>query len=85
MLAHDTPWIVRRTPLSGIVKRQVGQLSRLVDDLLDVSRISQGRIDLKMEIVELKTLIEMSRETVAPLMGEKQHELSIMQAHEPYM
>jgi signal transduction histidine kinase/FixJ family two-component response regulator len=67
----------------GIVKRQVKQLSRLVDDLLDVSRISQGRIDLKMEIVDLKTLIEMSRETVAPLMGEKQHELSIIQAHEP--
>jgi signal transduction histidine kinase/ActR/RegA family two-component response regulator len=66
-----------------IVKRQVGQLSRLVDDLLDVSRISQGRIDLKMEIVEVKNLIEMSRETVAPLMGEKQHELSITQAHEP--
>jgi signal transduction histidine kinase/ActR/RegA family two-component response regulator len=70
-------------PAIRIVKRQVGQLSRLVDDLLDVSRISQGRIDLKMEIVELKTLIEMARETVAPLMGEKQHELSIIQAHEP--
>jgi signal transduction histidine kinase len=70
-------------PAIRIVKRQVSQLSRLVDDLLDVSRISQGRIDLKMEIVELKTLIEMARETVAPLMGEKQHELSIIQAHEP--
>ena len=70
-------------PAIGIMKRQITQLSRLVDDLLDVSRISQGRIDLKMEIVELKTLIEMARETVAPLMGEKQHELSIIQAHEP--
>ena len=66
----------------AIVKRQANQLSRLVDDLLDVSRISQGRIDLKTEIVELKTLIEMARETVAPLMSEKQHELSIIQAHE---
>lgn len=80
----------RATPLDSpvhsaidIVKRQVNQLSRLVDDLLDVSRISQGRVDLKMEIVELKRLIEMARETVAPLMGEKQHELSIIQAHEP--
>ena len=70
-------------PAIGIVKRQVNQLARLVDDLLDVSRISQGRVDLKMEIVELKNLIEMARETVAPLMGEKQHELSIIQAHEP--
>ena len=70
-------------PAIGILKRQVNQLARLVDDLLDVSRISQGRIDLKMEVVELKDLIEMARETVAPLMGEKQHELSIIQAHEP--
>ena len=79
MIPLDSP----ARPAIGIVKRQVNQLSRLVDDLLDVSRISQGRIDLKMEIVELKNLIEMARETVAPLMGEKQHELSIIQAHEP--
>jgi signal transduction histidine kinase/ActR/RegA family two-component response regulator len=70
-------------PAIGIIKRQANQLARLVDDLLDVSRISQGRIDLKMEIIELKHLIEMARETVAPLMGEKGHELSITQAHEP--
>jgi signal transduction histidine kinase/ActR/RegA family two-component response regulator len=69
-------------PVIGIVRRQVNQLARLVDDLLDVSRISQGRVDLKMEIVELTNLIEMARETVAPLMAEKQHELSIIQAHE---
>jgi signal transduction histidine kinase/ActR/RegA family two-component response regulator len=70
-------------PAIGIVKRQANQLARLVDDLLDVSRISQGRIDLKMEVVEISDLIEMARETVAPLMGEKQHELSIIQAHDP--
>ncbi len=67
----------------GIVKRQITQLARLVDDLLDVSRISQGRIDLKMEIIELKKLIDMARETVAPAMREKQHELSIIHAYEP--
>ena len=66
----------------GIMRRQVNQLVRLVDDLLDVSRISQGRVDLKMEVVELKNIIEMATETVAPLMSEKQHELSIIQAHE---
>jgi signal transduction histidine kinase/CheY-like chemotaxis protein len=70
-------------PAIGIVKRQVNQLARLVDDLLDVSRISQGRVDLKMEIVELKNLIDMATETVAPLMREKQHELSIIQTYEP--
>jgi signal transduction histidine kinase/CheY-like chemotaxis protein len=65
----------------GIVKRQVAQLTRLVDDLLDVSRISQGRITLKPEIVELHKLLDIARETVAPLMRDKQHELSISQAN----
>jgi signal transduction histidine kinase len=67
----------------GIVQRQVNHLARLVDDLLDVARISQGRIDLRMETVELGTLIEMATETVAPLMVEKQHDVSIVRAHEP--
>jgi signal transduction histidine kinase/ActR/RegA family two-component response regulator len=69
-------------PAIGVIRRQVNQLVRLVDDLLDVSRISQGRIDLKMEIIEVDKLIDMARETVAPLLREKQHELSIIQAHE---
>jgi signal transduction histidine kinase/ActR/RegA family two-component response regulator len=79
MIPLDSP---AHPPIS-IVKRQVNQLARLVDDLLDVSRISQGRIDLKMEVIELNKLIDMARETVAPLLREKQHELSIIQAHEP--
>jgi signal transduction histidine kinase/CheY-like chemotaxis protein len=67
----------------GIVKRQVLQLTRLVDDLLDVSRISQGRIELKTDIVELHKLIDITRETVAPLLRDKQHELSVIQNNEP--
>lgn len=70
-------------PAIGIVKRQVDQLARLVDDLLDVSRISQGRVNLKMETVDLKNIIEMARETTAPLMRAKQHDLAIIEMHEP--
>jgi signal transduction histidine kinase/CheY-like chemotaxis protein len=70
-------------PAIAIMRRQVNQLVRLVDDLLDVSRISQGRIALKMDVTEVDKLIDMARETVAPLLREKQHELSIIQAHEP--
>ena len=79
MIPLDSP----AHPAIGILKRQVNQLARIVDDLLDVSRISQGRIDLKMEVIELSKLLDMARETVAPLLREKQHELSIIQAHEP--
>src|SRR6185312_10042936 len=38
---------------AGIIKRQAAQLARLVDDLLDVARITQGRIDLRREPLEL--------------------------------
>ena len=65
----------------GIVRRQVAQLTRLVDDLLDVSRISQGHITLRREIVELHKLLDIARETVAPILRDKQHELSISHAN----
>jgi len=67
----------------AIVQRQVNHLARLVDDLLDVARISQGRVDLRMEVVEISTLLETATETVAPLMREKHHELSIVRSQAP--
>ncbi len=67
----------------GIVKRQITQMSRLVDDMLDVSRISLGRVDIRMEVVELNNLIELAKETVAPLIRTKRHELSITPPREP--
>ncbi|MEO6367533.1 MAG: ATP-binding protein [Steroidobacteraceae bacterium] len=57
----------------GIVKRQVGQLSRLVDDLLDVSRITQGRIELQREVLELGSIVAQALESVEPLIVQKQH------------
>jgi signal transduction histidine kinase/CheY-like chemotaxis protein len=67
----------------GIVRRQVAQLTRLVDDLLDVARISQGRVTLKPEIIELHKLLDIARETVAPLLRDKQHEFSISYSNSP--
>src|SRR5262249_32554470 len=46
----------------GMMERQLGQLVRLVDDLLDVSRISQGKIELKHERVELASVIRHAAE-----------------------
>ena len=56
-----------------IVKRQVGQLSRLVDDLMDVSRITQGRIELQYEVLDLASIVAQALESVEPLMTDKQH------------
>jgi signal transduction histidine kinase len=57
----------------GIVRRQVGQLSRLVDDLLDVSRITQGRIELQQEVLDVSSIVAQALESVEPLMADKEH------------
>lgn len=61
----------------GVIKRQITQLTRLVDDLLDVSRITQGRIELKREPLELASIIAQAVEVVDPLFRERRHKVSI--------
>jgi signal transduction histidine kinase/CheY-like chemotaxis protein len=60
-----------------VISRQVQRMALLLDDLLDVSRITRGRLDLKFETVELKSLVRAAVETVRPLLDAKQHALSI--------
>jgi signal transduction histidine kinase/ActR/RegA family two-component response regulator len=60
-----------------VIERQVTHLAGLVDDLLDVSRITQGKITLHREAVELGKVIEHSLEIVRPVMDSKRHTLSI--------
>jgi signal transduction histidine kinase len=58
-----------------VVERQVTHLAQLVDDLLDVSRITQGKITLKKEPVELGRVIQHSVETARALLDSKKHSL----------
>jgi signal transduction histidine kinase/CheY-like chemotaxis protein len=58
-----------------LLARQVTQLGKLVDDLLDLSRISQGRIELQREPVELGSAIALALESVEPLVRTKRHEV----------
>jgi signal transduction histidine kinase/DNA-binding response OmpR family regulator len=60
-----------------VVERQVTHLAQLVDDLLDVSRITQGKISLKKEPVELARVIQQSVETARTLLEAKRHHLSV--------
>src|SRR6185437_6622749 len=60
-----------------LVKRQVKHLARLIDDLLDVSRISQGKIRLRKEPVELHAVVERALEIVSPFVAEKGQELTV--------
>ena len=63
--------------VGGIIERQVAQLSRLVDDLLDVSRISTGKIELKKEPTNLVHVIATAVEMSRPHIEAAHHKLSI--------
>ena len=60
-----------------VIDRQVTQLARLVDELLDVSRISQGKIVLKKEPLELAKVIAHSVETVRPMIDVREQRLTV--------
>jgi two-component system, chemotaxis family, CheB/CheR fusion protein len=60
-----------------IVERQTDQLVHLVDDLLDISRITQGKISLKKESVDLAGVIQTAVETVQPFVENMRHKLDI--------
>jgi signal transduction histidine kinase len=63
--------------LLAIIARQTDQLTRLVDDLLDVARIAQNRITLRQQPVEISCLIDQAVETVEPIVNEKKHQLRV--------
>ena len=60
-----------------VLERQVGNLIRLVDDLLEVSRITRGKIELRIEPVELAAVIRGAVETSRPLIEAGGHQLAI--------
>ncbi|HYN23353.1 MAG TPA: hybrid sensor histidine kinase/response regulator [Thermoanaerobaculia bacterium] len=64
-------------PSREMVERQVKNLARLVDDLLDVSRISQGSIRLRKEAVDLGAVVERAIEATRPLIEARGHTLSV--------
>ncbi len=60
-----------------VIDRQTTHLSRLVDDLLDVSRISRGTIKLNKEPLSLRTILDRSVEAAQPIISAHQHQLQI--------
>ncbi|HWN70227.1 MAG TPA: PAS domain S-box protein [Haliangium sp.] len=60
-----------------MMERQLHHLVRLVDDLLDVSRIMRGKIELRMDVVTLDTVIARALETAQPLIDAQRHSLVV--------
>jgi len=61
----------------AIIERQLEQLVHLVDDLLEVSRISTGRIHLQREQLDMRIIVERGVETVRPLIEQRRHALAV--------
>jgi PAS domain S-box-containing protein len=61
----------------NVIDRQVMQMVRLVDDLLDISRITRGKLRLIKEKVELRVIANQAAETARPMMTARQHDFSL--------
>ncbi|HMJ85184.1 MAG TPA: MASE1 domain-containing protein, partial [Vicinamibacterales bacterium] len=59
------------------IQRQLTQLTRLVDDLLDISRVTLGKIQLRVETLDLTTVVTSAVETTRPLIDSFRHQLSV--------
>ncbi len=66
-----------------IIERQVTQLTRLVDDLMEVSRITSGKVELRLERVVVNAIVERAVETARPQIDQHKHELTVSLSPEP--
>jgi CheY-like chemotaxis protein len=69
--------VAERAAARDIMERQLEHLTRLVDDLLDVSRVMQDRIELKREITALENIVDRAVETVQPMIDARHQMLSL--------
>ncbi len=66
-----------------MMERQLGHMVRLVDDLMDVSRVSRGQMELKPELTTVRTVLQTAIEACSPLMASSKHELSVSLPERP--
>lgn len=67
----------------AIIKRQVTQMTRLVEELLEVSRITTGRIQLHPQRLDINTVVQNALETTRPLIDKRRHQLTVSLPPEP--
>jgi CheY-like chemotaxis protein/two-component sensor histidine kinase len=74
-LARDRPELIEG--IRVMMQRQLGHLVHLVDDLLDLSRISRGQVELKSELLDLRAVIETAVEVTRPALTENRQKLTL--------
>ena len=67
----------RAVQLGQVISRQIGHMTRLVEDLLDVSRVSRGLVILEKTAVDLRAIVQDSLEQVWPFIKRKSHEVDV--------
>jgi signal transduction histidine kinase/ActR/RegA family two-component response regulator len=82
-LADNDPAILERA--TTIMNRQIEQMVRLVDDLLDVARISRNKLDLRKERVSLDAIVRNAVETSRPVLAAAEHDLQVNLPSEPIL
>jgi signal transduction histidine kinase/ActR/RegA family two-component response regulator len=70
-------------PTLGVMQRQIGHMVRLIDDLLDVSRITNGKLQLRRRRVELSAILQAAIEASRPLIERKRHTLRVSMPEAP--
>jgi signal transduction histidine kinase len=77
LLSAQTGETPARQGAQALIERQVRRMTRLVDDLLDVSRISQGRLRLRRERIDLRLVVSNAIETLQSDIKERNHTLAV--------
>jgi signal transduction histidine kinase len=70
-------------PLQGLMERQLALLVRMIDDLLDVARVTQGKLELRRAATTLREVLDSAIETAHPLLRQGRHELRVELPAEP--
>ncbi|MFT3922131.1 MAG: ATP-binding protein [Myxococcales bacterium] len=81
-LAGDTPQAERTR---AMMERQLGHMVRMIDDLLDISRITLGKVKLKRERIDFRDAVHSALETALPLVESGRHQLEVMLPKTPLM
>ncbi|HEU5117441.1 MAG TPA: PAS domain-containing sensor histidine kinase, partial [Isosphaeraceae bacterium] len=83
LMKHEVPGAREVEHDRAMAERQVTHLARLIDDLMDVARISRGKIDLRVETVDLATIMLQAVETARPQIDKRRHNLAVSLPQKP--
>jgi signal transduction histidine kinase len=83
LLKQGNMSLARVQETSKLIERQVDHMSKLVDDLLDVSRVTRGLVELEQEDVDLNAVIDTAVEQVRPLVNARGHRLAVQAPRDP--